>query len=170
MSENIIADLDLWLASIATGACMALAYDFLRLLRRLVRHGRLAVDLEDMLYWTVCFFASFTLLYYGNNGVIRFVAVLGAALGMFLYTVSIGKVFVKFSYFLINETIGRLLRLIARIVRKFKQKLLTYCAFCNKIKKSRDFFIPKKREGRSAYGKKHFWKKEKNAKIPPVKK
>lgn len=165
MSGNIIADLDLWLASIAAGACMAFAYDLIRLLRRLVRHGRLAVDLEDMLFWTVCFFASFTLLYYGNNGVIRFVAVFGAAIGMFLYIASVGKVFVKFSYFLINKTIGSVLRLIAHVVRKIKQKLLTYCAFCNKIKKNRDFFISKKREGRSAYGKKRR-KKEKNAKIP----
>ena len=51
---------------------MAFAYDVLRLFRRLVRHGRFAVDIEDILYWTICFLLSFTLLYYGNNGVIRF--------------------------------------------------------------------------------------------------
>ncbi|MDE7207886.1 MAG: spore cortex biosynthesis protein YabQ, partial [Lachnospiraceae bacterium] len=85
MSKNIIVDLDLWLVSIASGVCMAFAYDFLRLFRRLVRHRRFVVDIEDLLYWTLCFFASFTILYYANNGVIRFVAVLGAALGMLLY-------------------------------------------------------------------------------------
>lgn len=117
MSKNIITDLDLWLVSIAAGVCMAFAYDLLRLLRRLVRHGRFAVDVEDLLYWIICFFASFTILYYGNNGVIRFVAVLGAALGMLIYSVSIGKIFVKFSYFLINKTIGNALRLLRKIGR-----------------------------------------------------
>ena len=52
MSENIIADLDLWIVSIATGVCMAFVYDLLRLFRRIVRHGRFAVDVEDLLYWT----------------------------------------------------------------------------------------------------------------------
>lgn len=117
MSKNIIADLDLWLVSIAAGVGMAFAYDLLRLFRRLVRHGRFAVDVEDLLYWTVCFFASFVILYYGNNGVIRFVAVLGAALGMLFYSVTIGKIFVRFSYFLINKTIGSAFRFLRKIIR-----------------------------------------------------
>lgn len=189
MSENIIIDMDLWLASIAAGACMAFAYDILRLFRRLVRHGRLAVDLEDMLYWAACFFASFTLLYYGNNGVIRFVAVFGAALGMLAYIVSAGRVFVKFSHFLINKTIIRFLRLIGgfarrlhRIthyvnrrnreflenvgiinkIRKIQKFLLTNCIFHNTIKKNRDFFISKKGERGSTH--------EKSAKVQAGKK
>lgn len=97
---------------------MAFVYDLLRLFRRLVRHGRFAVDVEDLLYWTVCFFASFTILYYGNNGVIRFVAVLGAALGMLFYSVTIGKVFVRFSYFLINKTIGNAVRFLCKIIKR----------------------------------------------------
>ncbi len=118
MSKNIIADLDLWLVSIAAGVCMAFAYDILRLLRRLVRHGRFAVDVEDLLYWIVCFFASFTILYYANNGVIRFVAVLGAALGMLFYSVTIGRIFVRFAYFLINRTIGSAIRFLCRTIKR----------------------------------------------------
>jgi len=123
MSKTIIADLDLWLASIAAGVCMAFAYDLLRLFRRLVRHGRFAVDVEDLLYWTICFFVSFVLLYYGNNGVIRFVAVFGAALGMLLYIASVGRIFVKVGYFLINKTIGSVFRLLCRILRKLHKTI-----------------------------------------------
>lgn len=182
MSETIIADLDLWLASIAAGACMAFAYDLLRLFRRLVRHGRFAVDVEDLLYWTVCFFASFTLLYYGNNGVIRFVAVFGAALGMLLYIVTLGRIFIKVTYFLINKTIGSAFRFLCRILRKLhkmirsvtrKNKeilknvgiitkiqkitryLLTHCIIYNTINKKRN---TKKGERRSSRGKKHIKK------------
>ena len=163
MSEAIIADLDLWLASIATGVCMAFAYDVLRLFRRLVPHGRFAVDVEDLLYWTICFFVSFVLLYYGNNGVIRFVAVFGAALGMLFYVVTVGRIFVKVGYFLINKTIGSVFRFLGRILRKLYkiicaigrknkeilkkvgiitkiqkiwQYLLTHCFFYNTMKKN----------------------------------
>lgn len=192
MSERIIADLDLWLASIVAGACMAFAYDLLRLFRRLVRHGRLAVDMEDLAYWTLCFFASFTLLYYGNNGVIRFVAVFGAAIGMLLYVVSLGRIFVKFTYFLINRTIGSAFRFLRRTlgklhkilgsvarrnkeilknvgifnkIRKIKQYLLTHCFFYNRMKKNRGFFITKKGERGSSRGKKHNKKEKTNAGI-----
>lgn len=118
MSADIIREWNFWLASIAAGACMAFAYDMLRLFRRLVRHGRIAVDLEDILYWMACFFLSFALLYYGNNGVIRFAAVLGAAVGMALYAVTVGRFFVRVSYMVIDKTIGSLFRLAARIMRK----------------------------------------------------
>lgn len=185
MSEAIIADLDLWLASIATGVCMAFAYDLLRLFRRLVRHGRFAVDVEDLLYWTVCFFVSFVLLYYGNNGVIRFVAVFGAALGMLLYVVTVGRIFVKVGYFLINKTIGSAFRFLRKILRKLYKMisaisrkiieiikkvgiinkiqkiwhyLLTHCFFYNTMKKNRGFFMAYTREGGSSRGKKRIKK------------
>ena len=49
MSREIVREWHFWLASIMTGVFMAFAYDLLRLLRRLVRHARIIVDLEDIL-------------------------------------------------------------------------------------------------------------------------
>ena len=95
MSREIVREWHFWLASIMTGVFMAFTYDLLRLFRRLVRHARIIVDLEDILYWTACFGLSFTLLYYGNNAVIRFAAVLGAAVGMLFYELTAGRYFVK---------------------------------------------------------------------------
>lgn len=121
MSGEIIREWNFWLASMAAGACMAFSYDIIRLFRRLVRHGRIAVDLEDILYWTACFFASFILLYYGNNGVIRFAAVLGAAAGMMIYAVTLGRFFVKAGFFILDKTVGRLLRVFAKTARKLRR-------------------------------------------------
>lgn len=117
MSGEIVKEWYFWLVSVAAGAFMAFVYDVVRLFRRLVRHGRLAVDLEDILYWTACFGLSFTLLYYGNNGVIRFAAVLGAAVGMALYAATVGRLFVRVSFFIIDKTVGALFRLVRKIVR-----------------------------------------------------
>ena len=123
MSGEIVREWTFWIVSMITGGCMAFAYDVLRLFRRLVRHGRFAVDIEDILYWTICFLLSFTLLYYGNNGVIRFAAVFGAAIGMLLYAVTVGRFFVKVSYWLIDKTVGSLIRLILKIAHKIRQML-----------------------------------------------
>lgn len=123
MSGEIVREWHFWLASIAAGTCMAFTYDVLRLLRRLVRHNRFAVDLEDILYWTACFLLSFTMLYYGNNGVIRFAAVLGAAVGMFLYMITVGRFFVRVSLLVLDKTFGSLFRLIRKIIKKLRRLL-----------------------------------------------
>jgi hypothetical protein len=82
MGSNIYGDMSFMGVSMAAGFCMAFAYNLLRLFRMFVRHGRLAIDIEDIIYWICCFGAAFVLLYYMNNGVIRFVAVAGAAIGV----------------------------------------------------------------------------------------
>lgn len=101
MSETIIREWYFLLYSILTGFCFAYLYDNIRLLRRLWKHKRWLVDMEDILYWIFCFLASFYLLYYGNNGVVRFFAVLGAAIGMFFYSRTVGRIYVKSLYRLI---------------------------------------------------------------------
>ena len=132
MSREIVREWHFWLASIMTGVCMAFAYDLFRLFRRLVRHARIIVDLEDILYWTACFGLSFTLLYYGNKGVIRFAAVLGAAVGMLFYALTVGRFFVKWCYFVIDRTIGRLLRFVKHFfvgtIHKIFNKIRLTCA------------------------------------------
>jgi len=135
MSGEIVREWHFWIVSIATGAFMAFSYDVVRLFRRLFRHGRLAVDLEDILYWTVCFGLSFTLLYYGNNGVIRFAAVLGAAIGMLVYVVTVGRFFVKVCYLIIDKTIGGLFRLILKLLRPIRRFVVKNCRrFFQKIR------------------------------------
>ena len=118
MSASIIKEWHFWLVSIAAGAAMAFVYDLLRLFRRLVRHGRLWVDAEDLLFWAACFFASFTLLYYGNNGVIRFAAVFGAGIGMLFYELTLGRIFVKYSALFINRLFAPIIGFIKKIAKK----------------------------------------------------
>lgn len=118
MSASIIKEWHFWLVSIAAGTAMAFVYDLLRLFRRLVRHGRLWVDAEDLLFWAACFFASFTLLYYGNNGVIRFAAVFGAGIGMLFYELTLGRIFVKYSTLFINRLFAPIIGFIKKIAKK----------------------------------------------------
>ena len=160
MSREIIREWHFWIASIVTGAGMAFAYDLIRLFRRLVRHGRIAVDLED---WTACFVVSFTLLYYGNNGVIRFAAVLGAAVGMAGYVFTVGRFFVKISFGIIDKTVGRCHK--KYVQWKYR---LTHAIFGNKIK-----LCAKRKKGKGETGdgsseaKKRKTKAKKNARVSP---
>ncbi len=126
MSGTIIREWYFMLYSVLTGIVFAYLYDHIRLFRRLMKHKRWLVDAEDILYWMFCFFASFSLLYYGNNGVVRFFAVLGAALGMFLYSKTIGRIYVKSLYRLIMLLLSpyRFVKLrLTRMANHFKIKM-----------------------------------------------
>lgn len=137
MSETIIREWHFLLYSILTGIGFAYLYDNIRLLRRLWRHKRWLVDIEDILYWTFCFFASFYLLYYGNNGVVRFFAVLGAAIGMIFYSRTMGRIYVKSLY-----------RLIMLLLSPYRFVKIRLTRLRNQLKiKMRDLLRAKRGEG-----------------------
>lgn len=87
MSRTIVNEGMLFVWCILGGVLFSLLYDLFRLFRKLIKHGRIWIDLEDILYWSICFVCSFCFLYYVNYGVIRFFCVLGAAIGMTIYLI-----------------------------------------------------------------------------------
>lgn len=85
MSSQIIKEAYSFACCVAGGFLFGLLYEMFCLFRKLVRHNRWWVDLEDILYWIICFLCSFCYLYYVNFGVIRFFCVMGAGLGMAIF-------------------------------------------------------------------------------------
>lgn len=83
------------LHSFLTGAQIGAVYDVLRILRRVFPHRDLVVSAEDLLFWIGTAAEVFLLLYRENNGQLRWYAVLGAGLGLFLYERLLGRYGVK---------------------------------------------------------------------------
>lgn len=129
MSDTIIREWYFGCYAVLTGAIFAWVYDNLRLCRRLIHHNRVMVNLEDLLYWTWCFCVSFVLLYYGNHGMIRAFAVAGAALGMFLYSMTLGRIYVKWGYILISKVLAPF-----RTLGRFVKNRLTHAVNHSTIK------------------------------------
>lgn len=67
------------------GVLMMIAYDVIRIFRRLIPHGTAAVAVEDILYWLICGVNIFCMLYLENSGAIRGFAIAAVVLGMLLY-------------------------------------------------------------------------------------
>ena len=59
--------------------------DGIRIFRRVIPHGTVAVALEDILYWLICGISIFRMLYVENSGAIRGFAIAAVVLGMLLY-------------------------------------------------------------------------------------
>jgi Spore cortex protein YabQ (Spore_YabQ). len=104
MSELVTTEFVLFLYAAYFGIEIAFAYDLLRIFRRVVGHNRLAMAFEDFLYWLWAGVKAFLMLYEYHNGHLRFYTILGVCTGIFLYTVSIGAFFVKYSAKLLNKT------------------------------------------------------------------
>ena len=104
MSELVTTEFVLFLYAVYFGVEIAFVYDLLRIFRRVVGHNGLATAFEDFLYWLWVGVKAFLMLYEYHNGSLRFYTILGVCAGIFLYSVSVGALFVKYSAKLLNRT------------------------------------------------------------------
>lgn len=95
MSEAIRAEITLLTGSLAVGLGLMAVYDGLRIFRVLVPHGMLWTGLEDVLYWLCSGISTFLLLFYQNDGILRWYAVCGVLAGMFLYNMTVSRILLR---------------------------------------------------------------------------
>ena len=85
-------ELQLFGKAVCCGAALAFLYEFFRILRKLIAHGTFWVSLEDLVYWLLCGFLIFRMLYRENSGAVRGFVMAAVVLGMLLY-VQFAKIF-----------------------------------------------------------------------------
>lgn len=85
MSPGIMKELQFFGLAVLRGILLLVIYDLLRIFRRIVPHGVLAVSVEDIFYWISTALLIFQLLYQENDGALRGYALIAVALGMLLY-------------------------------------------------------------------------------------
>lgn len=113
------------LYALLMGIFITFVYDLLRILRRVIPHNIFWISVEDLAFWGFCAVEVFLLMYHVSNGTLRWFAVLGALLGMFLYTKSLSRFLVKY----ISLLLVKLLKIIGRVLRfVFKPVTLTASA------------------------------------------
>lgn len=110
MSPQIVEETLFLYHSVLLGIFVAVIYDLLRVLRRVIKHNRFFISLEDIVYWIFCALRVFYLLYRESSGVLRWFSILGIALGMFLYLISISRFVVTF----LSEAIKKCLHIVGK--------------------------------------------------------
>lgn len=120
MSQNIVQEVTFFLHSIVMGLIITFAYDWILIFRRLVRHGRLLTSAEDLLYWFVCGIGVFYMLYKENSGVLRWFAVMGAALGIVFYKLAIKNRLVNIMSTYIHKIMWFIIRIIQIVLKPLK--------------------------------------------------
>lgn len=147
MSQDIVQEIIFFLHSILIGLIITFAYDWILVLRKLFTHGMFLISVEDFIYWFVCGISVFYMLYRENNGVLRWFAVMGAALGMLFYKGMIKNRFINIMSTCIHKIMWFIYRVIQIVLKPLK--CLFYAArrcvrfFGRKLKKVK-LFIKKR--------------------------
>lgn len=128
MSGQIVSEGQFLFYCFLSGICITVAYDCLRIFRRVKRHGTFWIALEDLLFWFVAAIFLFYVLYETNNGVIRWFSIAGAAVGMLIYKYVIGEHLVEIMSTIIKQiqhlVLGAL-RMMFRPVKRLFNRVLT---------------------------------------------
>lgn len=105
--------------SFVVGVLLTFTYDWLRVLRRAIPHKPVWVSLEDLFFWLIWGVAVFLWMYRISNGGMRWYAVAGAMLGIYLYKKLLSGPFVKISAGILERMIKILCRVLAVLLRPF---------------------------------------------------
>lgn len=117
MSPSIGIEVRLFFQAFLLGVSLIFLYDFIRIFRNIIKHSKTHEAVEDTIFWIIAGFIVFIMLYQNNDGVIRWFAIAGVSAGMFLYHISISKIFVKYVSMALNKIIRILLKPLAWIFK-----------------------------------------------------
>lgn len=120
MSQYIVQEVTFFLHSVLIGLVITFAYDWILIFRRLISHGKVLMSVEDLLYWLACGVSVFYMLYKENNGVLRWFAVMGAALGMLFYKLIVKNRFVYIMSTIIHKIMCFLFSVIQIVLKPLK--------------------------------------------------
>ena len=97
------------------GVFLAVCYDVLRIIRKIIVHTSFWIGIEDIFYWCFTGIYLFFVIYTENNGVIRSYALLAVGTGALVYHAGLGKVLLYLSVWLLEKALAP--------IRKWRKRL-----------------------------------------------
>ncbi len=101
------AQISVLLLAVTSGFAIGLYYDFFRLIRKIIRCGKISVMIQDIIFWItsaiVVFFQSISV----NGGYVRIYFIITIILSWFFYFFTVGRIVM----FMVNSLIELLKRL-----------------------------------------------------------
>lgn len=115
MNQMVTEQSLLFLTAIQIGVFMGVLFDLVRIFRKLIKHPNFLVQVEDMLYWVVCGFVGFYMLYICNYADVRPYIFIGIVLGGIFYFATFSIIFMKIAtivIFYVKAFIRKLIKLL----------------------------------------------------------
>lgn len=133
VSAGIYEELALVCFFFLLGIFLAASYDVLRIFRGLIPHGRLMVNLEDLIYWIYVAIVIFVMLYEKNDGRLRGYVFGGLLVGMIVYGCTFSRICVPPIIAFLRRIFGFLLKPVRKLFRYLHAEGKKGEAFCEKV-------------------------------------
>jgi spore cortex biosynthesis protein YabQ len=85
----------IFLISIAGGLAAGLLFDFFRVLRRVIKTSNIITNIQDIIFWVLVTTMIFAIIFFNNDGELRWYEFLGTFIGVLLYSLVISDYFIK---------------------------------------------------------------------------
>ena len=144
MSEVILWEMQFFAKAFFLGFCLRMAYDVLLIVRKVVHHKHIWVSIEDVLFWIMCGFYVFGLLFRENSGTPRGFAIFSVIVGMLMYHLGPSKLLVPVLSKGLRMVLNGISTIIHFIWKHLKKPLLWFTIRCKKHCKRRK----EKRDGK----------------------
>lgn len=115
----------LFLWSCVMGAGFGAVYDFFRIARIAIKHGKLAVAVQDVLFLFFCSVAIFVFSVEVGGGMVRFFFIIGSLLGFILYYLTVGQIV----FFAANKIISAIKWVFRLLFRIFISPIIRFLRF-----------------------------------------
>lgn len=132
VSAGIYEELALLCSFFLIGIFLAASYDVLRILRGLIPHGKLLINLEDLIYWMYVAVVVFVQLYEKNDGRLRGFVFGGLLMGMIIYAASFARICTPPVIRFLQRVMGILLKPVKRVLAFLNKKCRQGQEFCGK--------------------------------------
>lgn len=93
-----------------SGMILSAFYDVIRIFRNVIKHRRIWISIEDFIFWNFVGIFLYIMIFYSNNGILRWFIIGSAFLGAIIYHRGIGRFVVKYISIIINTVINILLK------------------------------------------------------------
>ena len=132
VSAGIYEELALLCSFFLIGIFLAASYDVLRILRGLIPHGKLLINLEDLIYWMYVAVVVFVQLYEKNDGRLRGYVFGGLLMGMIIYAISFARICTPSVIRFLQRVMDILLTPVKRVLAFLHKKCSQGQEFCGK--------------------------------------
>lgn len=133
VSAGIYEELALVCCFFLLGIFLAASYDVLRIFRGLIPHGKLLVNIEDLLYWIYVAVVIFVMLYEKNDGQLRGYVFGGLLVGMAVYECTFSRICIPPIISFLRRVFGFLLKPVRRLLRFLHAERKKGGAYCEKV-------------------------------------
>lgn len=156
MSEFIREEVSIFIEAAWQGMMIAVCYDALRILRRIIKHKDIIVNIEDYIFWVIVGIAVFSMIFQNNDGVVRGYIFLALLTGAYTYHKSVSSFLVKYISKILNFVITLLLKkplkwakmIVKRVLRLFAKPFKALASLLKRRGKKHGKYNDKKKKKR----------------------